>query len=136
VAKPTTGIAELFSKVLKLGSITTVGIAVVAALVGFLVGGVNGLLSALIGGAIALAFGTLTVVTVWLGAKLGLAAFYGTVMGGWLLKVVLFLAAVAILRKQEFINGPVLFFTLVASIVWSLVLDSWLFTKARLPMAE
>lgn len=130
----TTGVSQLFAKVLKWGSLLVLAIAVVAGLVGWLAAGTDGLFSAFIGALIALGFMSLTAVSVWVGGKLNLGGFYGVVLGGWLLKVVLFLAVIALLRKQEWVNGPVLFFTLVASILGSLAIDSWLFLKARLPI--
>jgi hypothetical protein len=41
---------------------------------------------------------------------------------------------VFLLKHATFINGPVLFFTLVASVLGSLGIDSWVFMKARLPI--
>jgi energy-converting hydrogenase Eha subunit B len=92
------------------------------------------LISALIGAAIAFAFVSLTALSVWLGGRLNLGGFYGVVLGGWILKVLIFLIIVGVLRHAEFINGPTLFFTLVASILGSLGIDSWVFLKARLPI--
>jgi len=129
----TTGSAELFKKVLTFGGALIGAIALIAGVIGYLVAGTNGLVSALIGAAIAFAFVSLTAVSIWFGGKLNLGAFYGIVLGGWILKMVVFLAVVAVLRHATFINGPTLFFTLVASIIGSLGIDSWVFLKARLP---
>jgi len=130
----TTGVAAMFKKVLGWGALLIAGIAVVASLLGWALAGTNGLISALIGAAIAFAFVSLTGLSVWLGGKLNLGGFYGVVLGGWILKVLIFLIIVGVLRHAEFINGPTLFFTLVASILGSLGIDSWVFLKARLPI--
>jgi hypothetical protein len=45
-----------------------------------------------------------------------------------------FLVMVYLLKRAEFINGPTLFFTLVASILGSLAIDTMVFLKARLPI--
>lgn len=127
-----TGSDRLFRKVLAFSAALIAGIALVAGVVGFLVAGTDGLVSALIGASIALIFASLTALSVWLGGRLPLGGFYGVVMGGWLLKVVIFLAIIAVLKNASFINGPVLFFALVASILGSLAIDSWLFLKARI----
>ncbi|MFM7029907.1 MAG: hypothetical protein ACKOWK_02430 [Micrococcales bacterium] len=129
-----TGSENLFRKVLAFSAALIAAIAVLAGGLGFLFAGTDGLVSALIGASIALLFSTLTALSVWLGGKLPLGGFYGVVMGGWLLKVVVFLAIIAVLKGASFINGPVLFFALVASIIGSLAIDSWLFLKARLPI--
>jgi hypothetical protein len=131
---PTTGVGQLFGRVLKLGSLLIAGIAVIAGLIGFLVSGASGLISALIGAAMALVFVTLTALSVWLGGKLSFGAFFGIVLGGWLVKVVLFLGLVVVLKGADFIDGKVLFLTLVASVLGSLGIDSVVFLKARLPI--
>jgi hypothetical protein len=130
----TTGVAAMFKKVLGWGALLIAAIAVIASLLGWLLAGTNGLISALIGAAIAFAFVSLTALSVWLGGKLNLGGFYGVVLGGWILKVLIFLIIVGVLRQADFINGPTLFFTLVASILGSLGIDSWVFLKARLPI--
>ncbi|MEY2915251.1 MAG: hypothetical protein RL454_180 [Actinomycetota bacterium] len=130
----TTGVAAMFKKVLGWGALLIAAIAVIASLLGWALAGTNGLISALIGAAIAFAFVSLTALSVWLGGKLNLGGFYGVVLGGWILKVLIFLIIVGVLRHAEFINGPTLFFTLVASILGSLGIDSWVFLKARLPI--
>jgi hypothetical protein len=134
ISKPTTGIEQLFARVLKLGSLLIAVIAVVAGGLGWLLVGQRGLVSALIGAGMALVFVSLTALSVWLGGKLNLGGFFGVVLGGWLLKVVGFLVLVFLLKHATFINGPVLFFTLVASVLGSLGIDSWVFMKARLPI--
>ncbi|MEY4410615.1 MAG: hypothetical protein RLZ69_189 [Actinomycetota bacterium] len=130
----TTGVAAMFKKVLGWGALLIAAIAVIASLLGSALAGINGLISALIGAAIAFAFVSLTALSVWLGGKLNLGGFYGVVLGGWILKVLIFLIIVGVLRHADFINGPTLFFTLVASILGSLGIDSWVFLKARLPI--
>jgi hypothetical protein len=124
----------MFKKVLGWGGLLIAAIAVIAGVLGFIFAGTNGLVSALIGAAIAFAFVSLTALSVWLGGKLNLGGFYGVVLGGWILKVLIFLVIVGVLRHASFINGPTLFFTLVASILGTLGIDSWVFLKARLPI--
>lgn len=130
----TFGSGQLFRRVLTWGSALIAGIALVASLLGWLLAGTNGLTSALIGAAMALIFVSLTAISVWLGGKLSLGGFFGVVLGGWILKVGLFLVLVGVLRHASFINGPTLFFTLVASVLGSLGIDAYVFTKARLPI--
>lgn len=125
---------NLFTRALKLGSLLIAAIAVVGGLVGLLVAGTNGLVSALIGAGLTLVFVTLTALSVWLGSKLPLGGFFGAVLGGWLVKIVGFALVVGSLKGADFINGPVLFFTLVAAILGSLALDSVLVLKARIPV--
>jgi 4-amino-4-deoxy-L-arabinose transferase-like glycosyltransferase len=58
------------------------------------------------------------------------------VLGGWILKMVLFIAIVAALRGANFIDGPVFFFTLVASILGTLVIDSLIVMKSRITVGS
>jgi hypothetical protein len=61
---------------------------------------------------------------------------HGVVLGGWIVKLVGFMVLVASLRTADFIVGPVLFGSLVVSILGSLALDAIVFTKARIPSYE
>jgi hypothetical protein len=132
----TFGSGQLFRRVLLWGSLLIAAIAVVASGLGFAFAGGNGLTSALIGAAMALVFVSLTAASVWIGGRLSLGGFFGVVLGGWILKVLLFLVLVGVLRHASFINGPTLFFTLVASVLGSLGIDAFVFMKARLPIGE
>jgi hypothetical protein len=127
---------EVFSAVLKQGLLLVLAIAVIGGGVGLLVAGVNGLLSGLIGAALALLFSTMTALSVKFGGKLSLGGFFGVVLGGWILKMVLFIAIVAALRGANFIDGPVFFFTLVASILGTLVIDSLIVMKSRITVGS
>ena len=54
-------------------------------------------------------------------------------LGTWLLKFVVFLAAVLWLGDQEWLDRLVLFVTIVASVVASLVTDLVVVAKSRMP---
>lgn len=124
---------QVFSRVLKLGTILIAAIAVVGGALGYLFAGTNGLTSALIGSGLALLFVSMTALSVQLGAKLPLAGFFGVVMGGWLLKLVGFIITLALLKSADFINGPVLFFTIVGSVLGALAIDAVVVLRSRIP---
>lgn len=123
----------VFTKVLKLGSLLIGTIAVLGSVIGFLAAGLPGLFGALAGAAIALIFVSLTALSVLLGSKLSLGGFYGVVLGGWLLKMVLFMVAISVLKGIEGLNGVAVFGTLVASILGSLAVDGYVVTKSKIP---
>jgi hypothetical protein len=134
--KPSTSAEQLFKNVLGQTALLTGLIASLGSLAGFFVEGMNGVVSALIGAGLAFAFGALTVVSMIIGRKLSLAGFFGVVMGGWLIKLIGFALLARSLQGAEFINGPVLFLTLVAAILGSLVIDSIAVLSARIPVVE
>ena len=127
---------QLFKKVLGQTALLTGLIASLGSLAGYFVESMNGVVSALIGAGLAFAFGALTVVSMIIGRKLSLAGFFGVVMGGWLIKLIGFALLARSLQGAEFINGPVLFLTLVAAILGSLVIDSIAVLSARIPVVE
>jgi len=134
--KSSTSADQLFKKVLGQTAFLTGLIASLGSLAGYFVEGMNGVVSALIGAGLAFAFGALTVVSMIIGRKLSLAGFFGVVMGGWLIKLIGFAFLARSLQGAEFINGPVLFLTLVAAILGSLVIDSIAVLSARIPVVE
>jgi hypothetical protein len=134
--KSSTSADQLFKKVLGQTALLTGLIASLGSLAGYFVEGMNGVVSALIGSGLAFVFGALTVVSMIIGRKLSLAGFFGVVMGGWLFKLIGFALLARSLQGAEFINGPVLFLTLVAAILGSLVIDSIAVLSARIPVVE
>lgn len=127
---------ELFRKVLVQSSVLTGGIALASSALGFAFAGQGGLISGLIGSVLTLVFSALTVLSVWFGGRLSLGGFFGVVLGGWVLKLVIFIAIVATLKSAAFINGPVLFFSLVASILGTLTLEALTVLRSRIPLIE
>jgi len=127
---------QVFAKALKLSALLVISVAVICSIIGFLVVGVDGLWTALIGSVIALVFTSLTVLSVLFGARLPLGGFYGLVLGGWLLKIVLFAVLLAALQRMDFIHGPTLFFAIVLSVLGSLGIDSWVVLRSRIPTID
>ena len=126
----------VLAKVLKLGSLLIGSIAIIGSAIGFLAVGLPGLLGAVAGSGIALLFVTLTALSVLFGSKLSLGGFYAVVLGGWLLKMILFMFGVALLSRIEGLNGVALFVTLVASILGSLAVDGYVVTTSRIPVVS
>ena len=135
MSKPSS-INEVFSAVLKQGLYLVAAIAILGGGLGFVFAGVAGLVSGLIGAGLALVFSSLTAVSVFFGGKLSLGGFFGVVLGGWIVKLIGFIVLIALLKGAAFIAGPVLFFTLVASILGTLVIDSLIVLKSRITVGE
>ncbi|MEY4500030.1 MAG: hypothetical protein RL101_682 [Actinomycetota bacterium] len=123
----------LFTRVLKQGSLLIGAIALIGGLIGFFVAATAGLVSALIGAAMALVFVSMTALSVWLGGKLSLGGFFGVVLGGWIAKLLIFIGLVLLLKGATFIVGPILFVCIVVSVIGSLALDAIVVFKTRIP---
>jgi hypothetical protein len=126
--------ASLFKKAMNLTGILVLAIGVAGSGLGYLYAGNAGVTSALIGAFVAAAFSTPTILSIWFGSKLPLACFYGLVLGGWLVKVLLFAVVFAALQDADYISGPVFFFAVVTSVLGGLAIDSWVVLKGRLPI--
>jgi len=124
---------QTFSKALKLTSGLAGLIAFVGSLIGFLVSGSAGVLSALVGAGVATIFGLMTILSIWIGGKLPLNGFYAVVLGGWLFKFLVFAGVLLGLQGLDGFDGPVFFFAVVATVMGGLAIDSWLVLKGRLP---
>lgn len=127
---------QLFSLVTRYSLLLVGVIAVIGGFFGFLLAGANGLISALVGAAIAFLFSIMTIASVYIGSKLDIAGFYAVVLGGWLFKIVIFGIVLIALRGAEFINGPVLFGTVVVTVLGTLAVDSLAAMRARIPAVD
>jgi hypothetical protein len=126
-------------RVLKQGTALVVAITVIGAGVGYLVAGTSGVLAALAGGLSAVGFTGLTALSFLVGAKLPLTGFLGAVMGGWFLKIVLFLVVFSLLNRAEWLTTearPIVFFTVFAAVIGGLIIDSLIVAKARIAPSD
>jgi len=129
--------ATVLRKALRLGAIVAAGIAVVAAIAGFVVAGGPGLLSGLVGSAFALLFLGVTAVSLLIAGRfqgLGTNAFFAALLAGWLVKFVVFLIAMLSLRDQPWVVPGMLFAAVVATVLASLVVDAVVVSRARIPV--
>jgi hypothetical protein len=138
-AQPTS--TPVLRDVLKYGLILAGVIAVVGMLLGGLFAGWIGVTSALIGTAMAAVFLSITALSIlianrFIGSDLFVGLFFGIVLGGWILKFVLFLVLAILLRDQPWINPVVLFLSLIAGVIGSLVVDMIVVFRSRVPYAS
>ncbi|MGV8968979.1 MAG: hypothetical protein ACOH1J_00870 [Microbacteriaceae bacterium] len=128
----------ILKRIIGYGAVLALGIAVVGGAVGFFVDGGRGVVSALLGTAIAFLFLAVTAGSILLGnsaAKSDFLSpiFFSTVLGGWILKFVLFLIIIVLLKDQPWINTTVLFLSIIAAVIGSLVVDVMVIARSRLP---
>jgi hypothetical protein len=124
-------VSQILTKVLKYTGLLAVLLVIVGGTIGFLVDGTDGLVSVLLGTAVAILFSAVTAASMIVAVKFQLAAFFGIVMGSWLLKMVLFIVALLVLRDLSFINPVALFISLVVAIVGTVAIDTLVVTKSR-----
>lgn len=120
------------------GGIVTAVLLVVGAVAGFAVGGAGGLGSALSGVAVSAFFLAVTAISIlvanrWYGDPLYVPIFFGIVLGGWLLKLVLFIVAIVVLRGQGWVDPVVFYVALVVSVIASLAVDVVVLLRLRIP---
>lgn len=119
----------------------TAVLAVVGGLIGYLVAGESGLWSALAGVLLAAIFLGITGVSIlianrWFGTDLYVPLFFGIVLGGWLLKFVVFLIVLFVVRDQPWVNPTVFFLAIVVGVLAALMVDVIVLTRMRLPYAS
>lgn len=126
---------EVLTRILKYTAYLAALLAVVGGGVGFAVAGGNGLVSALVGTALAIFFSGVTALSMVAAAKIDLIFFFVVVMGAWIIKFGVFIGLLLLLRDQPFIQPFVLYATLMVAIVGTLVIDSIVVYRARIPLA-
>lgn len=123
------------------GVVGTSVVVIVASVAGALVADLEGVLGALIGGAIGFAFLALTPLSIIWGLKAGGGSvlqpgFFAVVLGMWLGKFVLFVALVFWLGDLSFAHRETLFLTIVASLLVGLVADLIVVIRSRMPYVD
>jgi len=125
-------------RIIAYGALLALAIAVVGSITGFFVDGGRGVLSAVLGTLIAFVFVAVTAGSVILadrasGSDFLSPLFFSIVLGGWILKFVVFLVALVLLKDQPWVNTLVLFLSIIAAVLGSLVVDVLVIAKARIP---
>ncbi|KPG85390.1 hypothetical protein [Frigoribacterium sp. RIT-PI-h] len=124
--------SSIFTQILKYTGLLALVIAVVGGGLGYLFAGTDGLWSALVGVGLAILFAAITAASMLVAIRFTLGAFFGIVMGAWLLKLVIFIVLLVVLRDQPFVNDVVLFLALVVSIIGTLAVDALVVVRGRL----
>lgn len=131
-------VTPLLTRSLLYGGIVAVAVAIVAGTIGWIVSGLPGLLGGLLGAALSALFLGLTAVSILVagrvtGGDAGNPVFFGIVLGVWVLKLVVFVAAAILLRDFGAVDPVVFFWAVVVAVFGSLVADMVAFARARIP---
>ncbi|MFJ4224765.1 hypothetical protein [Microbacterium sp. NPDC089695] len=119
-------------------AVATAVLAVAAGVIGFIVAQGEGLVSGLLGVLIAAVFLGITGASIlianrWYGEPLYVQFFFAIVLGGWLLKLIVFFLVIVVLKDQPWIEPVIFFISIVAGVLMSLVVDALVVSTMRLP---
>jgi hypothetical protein len=128
----------ILKRILAYGGILALAIAVIGSGIGLIVAGGVGLVSALIGTVMAVVFLGVTAASIVLATRVAKGdllsvAFFGIVMGAWLVKLIVFIVLIVLLKDQPWIQTQVLFLTVVVAVIGTLVVDMVVIARSRLP---
>ena len=131
-------VTQVVRKAFLSGLVLTSLVAFVAAIWGALVADIEGVWAALVGAGIAFGLLGLTPLSIMWGFKLGKGdvlspGFFAAVLGTWLVKFVVFLAAVFWLGDQTWLERTTLFLTIVAALLVGLIVDLVVVARSRMP---
>ncbi|WAB80946.1 hypothetical protein OVN18_10305 [Microcella daejeonensis] len=135
------GAVPAMRKSLLYGAVFTVVLAIGASVVGALVAELPGLLSGLIGALMGFVFLGLTAASILLADRVTRGdllspAYFGIVLGAWLLKFLIFLVLIFVLGDVPALDRIVLFLTLVVAVLGGLVTDLLGVARARVPYVD
>jgi hypothetical protein len=119
-------------------AVATAVLALIAGGAGFLVAQGEGLVSGLLGVLLSALFLAITGISIlvanrWYGDPLYVQFFFAIVLGGWLLKLGVFVVVMILLAGQPWLHPMVFFLSIVAGVIMSLVIDVIVLTRMRLP---
>ncbi len=124
---------------LRLSILTAVALAIVFGVIGYLVSAAPGAIGGALGPVIAGVLSCLTIGSIafanhrFIESANYVVIFFAIVAGSWLFKLIVFIVVVVLLRDQSWLDTRMLFFSLIAGIVASLVVDVLVATKSRIP---
>lgn len=131
--RPVPSSVPVLKRTLIFGFIFAGVIAIVGATIAGLMVGPVGVWSAIIGAAMAAVFLGITAASILIAVRFDIVAFFGIVLGAWLLKFILFIVLALSLRDQPWINTLALFLTMIVGVIASLVVDVVVVMKTRMP---
>lgn len=133
--------STVLTRAIVFGAILTGAIAILGSLVGYLVAGTPGLLSALVGAGVTAVFMGLTAASILIAMRVTRAEpsptlFFGIILGSWLLKLIVFILLMLWVRGADFLEPMVVFVAILAAVIGSLVADVVAFLGAREPYVD
>jgi hypothetical protein len=114
---------------MRYGIILTAIVIVGGSGIGYLVGGIPGLISGLVAAAVTAIFMGLTVVSFLIASRVaklpeGIGLYYGIILGTFLVKFMIFLVLVFSFRGASWLDPTVFGFTTIAAVLGTLIVDA------------
>lgn len=131
-----TALVTPMRRVLRVGLIASLVALPVAVVLGYLVAGAAGAWGAAIGMGIAVGFFAITVGVALGTASMDATALGASVLGSWLIKMILLIVVLVLLRDADFYSRPVLFLALLVGTIGTLVLEALVVTRTQVPYTE
>ncbi|MGO2658816.1 hypothetical protein [Mycetocola reblochoni] len=127
----------VFRTIVRAGLLLALAIAVVGGVVGWLVVGSTGLVGALLGAVVAAVLVTMTAASILFANRFQdtpgyVTTFFAIVLGGWVLKFVIFIVLVLTLSGQPWLDRTVFLLCIIAGVLVSLILDVVIVSRARI----
>jgi hypothetical protein len=131
-------IADVMTRALRYGAVVAIAVALVAGSIGYATSGLPGLLGGLFGALLAAVFLGLTAVSILIAGRVTRGdpthpAFYGIVLGVWVLKLVAFVVAAILMRAWDAVDPVVFFWAVIAAVVGTLGGDVVAVARTRMP---
>jgi hypothetical protein len=131
-------IADVMTRALRYGAVVAIAVALVAGSIGYETSGLPGLLGGLFGALLAAVFLGLTAVSILIAGRVTRGdpthpAFYGIVLGVWVLKLVAFVVAAILMRAWDAVDPVVFFWAVIAAVVGTLGGDVVAMARTRMP---
>lgn len=130
------GVRIPMRRVLIIGGLAFAAALPIAALLGYLVDGLSGLLGAVIGMAIPVVFFSITVVVALVTSRTRVELLGAAVLGSWLIKLVFLIGVLVFLRDATWYNRTILFVSMLIGSAGYLVLEAIVVTRSKVPYVE
>jgi hypothetical protein len=131
----------VITRALRYGTILTIAVIVIGGVIGLLIDGVPGLISALIGAGVTAVFMGVTALSFVIAARVatlpeGIVVYYGIILGTFVLKFAIFLILVIALRSAHWLNPTIFGFTTIAAVLGTLIVDALALGRGRSPYVD
>ena len=136
--RPLPSSQAILARALRVAALAGLVQIVILGAIGWFVAGQPGLFGALLGSALSVVFLGLTALSIIIGNRFinsdfFVVLFFVIVLGTWLLKFIAFIVAALLLRDQPWLNPTVLFISIIAGVLISLIVDVVVVAQSRLP---